>query len=68
MVLKMTTHCFYHRNAAFLKREAVVAALFDAFPQFPTFTHYVRAGGWSLGAAGGFVGGGVGKVAGFWGW
>ena len=29
MVLKMATHCFYHRNAAFLKREAVVTAFWS---------------------------------------
>lgn len=45
-----------------------MAALLVAFPQFPTFTHCAWAGGWSLGAADGFVRGGAGKIAGFWGW
>lgn len=68
MVLKMATHCFYHGNAAFLKRGGGGDGVLVAFPQFPTFTHCVWAGGWSLGAADGFVRGGAGKVAGFWGW
>lgn len=68
MVLKMATHCFYHRNAAFLKKGGGGGGAFGRFPSIPHFHPLVWAGGWSLGAAGGFVGGGAGKVAGFWGW